>query len=751
MKKFYSIILAVAVAMSVEASAELTLAGRALLNRQHRASANIVIDPISRQLKALPKQSNILATVEVASDDAVDALRALGCEIRSESDGYVIAIIPADRLEEAAATEGVARVSPARRLATKLDKARAATGVTSVHSGSGISQAYDGTGVVVGLMDFGVEPNHIAFKNSSGNTSRVRGITHFIGDPAYPSGNPQEGVPAYQKNLYSTAGQIAEFTTDNESDSHGTYALGVLAGGYTGNSYYGVAKNADIYVACGSTFDANILEGIEDIAKYAKRVNKPCVINLSMGSNLGPHDGTDTFGKSLAKIIKNYNATVCVAAGNEGTDKLSIIKSITSTNNSFKTMLMDNEYVGAKGNFISGGIDIWSNSSQAFTVQLSIYDIKNKRVMYTMPSIAGTTYGAYKYVSASAYATEGDYTPSVMNTAWPDGYFGVATQVDPSSKRYQAHIDLSAFNVNNYKNNIANNYRIAISVTGYNGQTISCYSDNYSVYFSGQGVSGYIDGTPEGSISNESCADGVISVGSWDSRDKYTDLAGRNWDFQESVINSITATSSYGKKPDGTKLPHVVAPGNIIIAPANKYCINSLLDLGVLPDVNQLPAKTGTEYWNVASGTSIASPMAAGIVALWLQANPTLTPADVMTIINSTSKKDSYTNSASAKAGAGKIDALAGVKKAIELGGVEEVIANGKSPIIVENDSKGHLRVLAAGEDAIDVNVYNLAGQVVATVRGDGGEASLDLPSFGVFITSVKGEKSSAVAKVIVR
>ena len=205
------------------------------------------------------------------------------------------------------------------------------------------------------------------------------------------------------------------------------------------------------------------------------------------------------------------------------------------------------------------------------------------------------------------------------------------------------------------------------------------------------------------------------------------------------------------EQPDGTKLPHVVAPGNIVIAPANKYCINSLLDLGVLPDVNQLPAKTGSEYWNVASGTSVASPMAAGIVALWLQANPTLTPADVMTIINSTSKKDSYTNSASAKAGAGKIDALAGVKKAIELGGVEEVIANGKSPIIVENDSKGHLRVLAAGEDAIDVNVYNLAGQVVATVRGDGGEASLDLPSSGVFITSVKGEKSSAVAKVIVR
>ncbi len=751
MRKFYSLIIAVAVVLSFDASAELTLAGRAAFNRQHRSSSSLVIDRSSRQIKEVPNQSKILATIEVASEDAIDALKAYGCEIRSESDGYVIALVPADLIEDVAALDGIERVSPARRLYKKLDTARSVTGVTSVHSGSGIKQAYDGTGVVVGLMDFGVEPNHIAFRDASGNASRVKGITYFIGNPEYPSGNPQEGVPAYQKNVYSTAGQMTEFTTDNEADSHGTFALGVLAGGYSGNSFYGVAKNSDIYVACGSTYDANILEGAEDIAKYAKRVGKPCVINLSLGSNLGPHDGTDTFGKGLAKIVKNYNATICVAAGNEGSDQMSIIKSFVTNANSFKTMVMDNEFVGAKGNCISGGIDIWSNSQQPFTVQLGIYDIRTNRMVYTMPSIATSTYGVFKYVSASAYAQEGDYTPTIMNTAYPDGYFGVATQVDPASKRYQAHIDLSAFNVNNYKNNVANYYRISISITGYNGQTVYCYSDDYSIYLSSEGVTGYISGNPDGSISNESCANGVISVGSWDSRNTYKDMAGRDWEFQESHIGSISTYSSYGLKVGGDQLPHVVAPGNILIAPANKYRINSLISLGVISDVNKLPAKTSAEYWDVASGTSVASPMVAGIAALWLQANPNLTPADVLTIIKTTSKKDAYTNAEPLRAGAGKIDALLGVKKAIEMGGVEDVIANGKPTIIVENDASGRIRVVAAGEDEIDVKVFNGLGQLVASTKGTAGEATLDVAGQGIYFTAVSGAKSATVAKVIVR
>ena len=751
MKKFYLAIIAICVAMSGNVKAELTLEGRALVNRQLRCERSLILDHSTRQIKSISPQSSIVAIVEFSDAAAVEKMKEMGCDVRSESDGYLIALIPASLAEKVAAIEGIDRVSPARRLGKKLDSARSLTKVASVHSGTGLSSSYDGSGVVVGLMDFGVEPNHVAFKPASGTGTRVKGVTYFIGNPEFPSGNPEQGVPAYQKNVYSSASQISQFATDNEKDSHGTYALGALAGSYTGNAYYGMAKNSDIYVACGSTYDANILEGIEDIAKYAKRMSKPCVINLSLGSNLGPHDGTDAFDKSLAKIIKNYNVPICVAAGNEGADKMSIIRQFATTYNTFSTFAMDNEYVGGTGNFISGGIDIWGNSNQAFTVQLGIMNISTKTMIYTMPAVTASTYGAYQYVSSSAYAGAGDYTPAIMNTAFPDGYFGVATEVDPANKRYHAHIDLSAINVANYRAGTPNIYRISITVKGSHGQSIYMFCDDYSIMLSSENVAGYINGNGDASISNESCTEGVISVGSFDSRNKYTDIAGRDWDADDVSLYGITRTSSYGTKYGGTKLPHVCAPGNVVISTANNNNINELISLGVIPDVNKLPAKTSTDYWNMASGTSISSPIAAGIIALWLQANPNLSPADVMEIINTTSQTDSYTSAASDKFGAGKIDALNGIKKAIQMGGVEGVIDDGKATVFFDNDAAGHLRVVSAGDEEFDVVLYSVAGQMVVKAKGMNGEASLDVPQTGIYFTAVRGTHTSTVAKVLIK
>lgn len=750
MKNFHLAVFALCIATAFNSNANLTLEGRAVLNRQIRADKCLTIDQSTHQIKSVDKQSQILAIVEYSDKTAIEQIIEMGCEVRHESDGFLIAIIPTAKLEDVATITGVDRVSPARKLSKKLDVARGLTKANAIHSGSGLPKAYDGTGVVVGLMDFGVEPNHISFRNSSGTGSRIKGVTYFIGNPEFPAGNPEQGIPAYQKNVYSTAGQITSFATDNGNDSHGTLALGALAGSYTGNGYYGMAKNSDIYVSCGSTYDANILEGIEDIAKYAKRVNKPCVINLSLGSNLGPHDGTDAFDKSLAKIIKNYNIPICVAAGNEGADKMSIIRNFATTYNTFSTFVMDNEYVGKKGNFISGGVDIWGNSNQAFTVQLGIYNISTNTMIYNMPAISASTYGAYQYVSSSKYASTGDYTPSVMNTAYPDGYFGVASEVDPASKRYHVHIDLSAINAAKYKAGVANNYRISIKVNGNHGQSIYMFCDDLSIMLSSENVAGYINGNGDCSISNESCAEGVISVGSFDSRNKYVDIAGREWDAQDVTLYGITRTSSYGTKFGGNKLPHVCAPGNIVVTTANNNNINSLISLGVIPDVNKLPAKASGDYWNIASGTSISSPIAAGIIALWLQANPNLTSTEIMEIINTTSQTDTYTIAASSKFGAGKIDALAGIKKAIQMGGVDDVIDDGKK-VMVENGANGHLRVISTADENFDVVIYNLSGQEVASAKGRNGEASVDVAQSGIYLTRVHGVNSSTVTKIVVK
>jgi hypothetical protein len=64
-------------------------------------------------------------------------------------------------------------------------------------------------------------------------------------------------------------------------------------------------------------------------------------------------------------------------------------------------------------------------------------------------------------------------------------------------------------------------------------------------------------------------------------------------------------------------------------------------------------------------GTSVSSPIVAGIIALMLEANPTLTPEIVVQILQQTATKDQYTGNITTpdvRWGAGKVNALEAIK-----------------------------------------------------------------------------------------
>ena len=46
--------------------------------------------------------------------------------------------------------------------------------------------------------------------------------------------------------------------------------------------------------------NVNITDGIQYCFDYAESVGKPCVVNISLGSHLGPHDGTSDTDRALA-------------------------------------------------------------------------------------------------------------------------------------------------------------------------------------------------------------------------------------------------------------------------------------------------------------------------------------------------------------------------------------------------------------------------------------------------------------------
>lgn len=95
---------------------------------------------------------------------------------------------------------------------------------------------------------------------------------------------------------------------------------GIIGGSYTSSNvtFEGVAPGADFaMVGLKSSTDTDILLSIETLIDYAKANGKPLVINISLGSNDGPHDGSSVNDQYYAKLGKE--AFICIAAGNEGT------------------------------------------------------------------------------------------------------------------------------------------------------------------------------------------------------------------------------------------------------------------------------------------------------------------------------------------------------------------------------------------------------------------------------------------------
>ncbi len=104
----------------------------------------------------------------------------------------------------------------------------------------------------------------------------------------------------------------------------------------------------------------------------------------------------------------------------------------------------------------------------------------------------------------------------------------------------------------------------------------------------------------------------------------------------------------------------------------------------------------------------MACPVVSGIVALWMQAKPTLTVTEIKEIFKSTCVNDEWTTNILkipsmnlVQAGMGKVDCLAGLKKILNTTGIETVKADGSR------------EATPATMYSVNAPVYNMMGQQV--------------------------------------
>jgi subtilisin family serine protease len=207
-------------------------------------------------------------------------------------------------------------------LRPKLDLAVPYVGASPARLGG----ALDGRGVYVGVVDTGVDPLHPDFLDAAGHT-RIAWMLDLSQKPRDGNALDQKyGGRVYDRaavDALVVAGRRADDVPD-DWDGHGTHVAGIaVGGGGSQGRYLGVAPAADLVVVCasrsraGEIQEADAILGTAFVFDMAKNDARPAVVNLSLGSQFGPHDGTSTFERGLAALAKGPGRAIVVAASNE--------------------------------------------------------------------------------------------------------------------------------------------------------------------------------------------------------------------------------------------------------------------------------------------------------------------------------------------------------------------------------------------------------------------------------------------------
>lgn len=171
-----------------------------------------------------------------------------------------------------------------------------------------------GDGVVIGFIDTGIDYTHPAFLNEDG-TTRVEYIYDLsLNGAVYNKTQINEALKSTDPYSIVPSYDVVE---------HGTHVAGIACGGGSINPrYYGAAPKSSIMMVKSGrglfTLSTNLMKGIKFLIDKAVEINMPLVINISMSTNDGAHNGTSLLEQYIGTISSLDRVTIVISAGNEG-------------------------------------------------------------------------------------------------------------------------------------------------------------------------------------------------------------------------------------------------------------------------------------------------------------------------------------------------------------------------------------------------------------------------------------------------
>jgi len=586
----------------------------------------------------------------VRGDVSRAQLEELGVAVGTRAGDVYTARVPVGRLVELSDLPGIVRIDPAHRVKLTLDNATLDTHVQPEVHGTGAPAwtGNTGVGILVGNVDSGVDYTHEDFKDPLGNTRFDR-----IWDQT-ATGTPPSGY-TYGREWSNAEIQAGSATVTNP-DGHGSHVLGILGGdgSSTGTSsapaytFVGVAPQATLIHVKTDFTDAGIIDGCNWIFDRAAALGVPAVVNLSLGNQYGPHDGTDSFEAGLDALTGSGRVIVTSASNDRGLG------------------------IHARGTIPTNG----QPSSLTFDFEIDSY---------------GASPGTQNdiVVFSAWYAGTDDYTITVTG---PGGDPVTATKGN-----------LVAFDTNDGAIQIENGYS-----TPPNGDTevfiaIFDYVPNHTpspgawtmtfdrasssasnidawMYYSSMGARFTTQVTDDVTIGNPACAPDLIAVGAYATKINWPSRNGGTYQWNPlPTLYDLADFSGRGPTRTGGQKPDITAPGfGVVSVLSDDVPINSSTIPLILP---------GDVHW-IQAGTSMSSPMVAGLAALIMAKEGALTPAEIKSRMDTYATTDGFTGATwNADWGWGKMNAepadVLGPTVAVTSPDGGEMYATG-SPITIE-------------------------------------------------------------------
>lgn len=605
---------------------------------------------------------------------SIDEAKKIAVEPIATYDHFFTAKVTVEQLISLSNLPSTVYVEAPRMRYPKLDKSLVEMKVDKLHAGQVNSTVYKGSGVIVGVIDSGIDWKHQDFRLDNDTTkSRILFLNDMTTGKEFTQAqinNELDGTPA---------GVVDE----EDLSGHGTHVASTAAGdgSTSGGTYKGVAPEADLIVvkAGDEGFSTtNIINGITYIRQKAVDAGKPFVINMSLGGHDGAHDGTSAEEAAVESELSTAGRQIVIAAGNEGSDA------------------------------IYGGATLAQSTSKIFTFEIPAYtpnpDAANDFVYLTM-----------------WYKNGDNFTVSVKtpNNTTVQAATGASQNV--STANGQVHIvnGTGAINSKGAKECFIEIYdsdagttptvSTAWTVTVTAGSVPQGGTFDLWLAASSMGAEFNSGNSFTKLVGMPGTAESAITVGAYVTKWAWSSLAGNVGYSGVDRTNNFSTFSSMGPTRDGRQKPDISAPGQAIAAARSSSASFS----------NQVLLAPGGKYV-IEQGTSMASPHVAGLVALMLQAKPTLTAAQIRSAIINTARTDANVGSVpNAQWGNGKVDAQAVLQNILSVQLESEVVP--RSFVVHQNypnpfNPSTKISFSVPSRSNVTVKVYSLLGEEITTL-----------------------------------